>query len=77
VCISAIAEHSEIVSYPARNEVGNTESSQPGCVASHEVEVERIHVLYHPLCALSIAVIPSAVSTSFFGPNVYHFSCEI
>lgn len=43
-----------------------------------EVVIElHVHVCDHPLCAASVAVVPSAETTSLLWPDVNHLSGEV
>ena len=43
-------------------------------IVSEHVIVLQLEVFYHPFCALSVAVVPGAETTSLLWPQVDHLS---
>ena len=73
----AVGEHTEVVCHPDSNEVGNAVSLDPLSIPTEVVEIQHVHVFNHPFHALSIVIVPGAVASSFLGPDINHFSCEV
>jgi len=68
-----VGEHAQIVSYPQCNEVAGAIATDPSPIASQHVVILHVYILNEPFHALSIVIVPCAVATSFFRPDVYHF----
>jgi len=77
VGLVAVTEHAQVISHPERHCVAEPVALQPRRVPRHVVEVELVHVFYHPLSTLAVGVVPGAVASTFFRPNVYHLSSEV
>ena len=73
----AITHHTKGICHPEPNKVLKTISLLPHSHASEIVVVLDFHILDHPLEALSVGVVPSAETTSFFWPEINHLSCHI
>jgi hypothetical protein len=72
-----VGHHTKTVGHPESNIVVKTVSFKPSRVTSEAVEELDFHILYHPLKALSVIVIPSAETSSFLGPEIYHFPGQV
>ena len=69
-----VIHHAETVSGPQGNEINSSIPSNPLCVVCHVIISVHIHVLNHPLKASSVVVIPSAIASSLFWPQVDHLA---
>ena len=68
-----VALHTEAVCKPQCNVVGDTIFFHPVSISSHVVITVCFHVMEHPSSGLSVAVVPCAETSTFFGPKVDHF----
>ena len=74
VSLVTVGHHTKAVCHPEAEEVLGTVSSLPCSHSSEVVEVLEFHIMKHPVEALSIAIIPCAETSSFFGPQVDHLT---
>jgi len=60
------------VCHPEGANVQESIASHPFPVIGQVVNTVGIHILDHPLCALAVVVVPRAMATTLFGPQVDH-----
>ena len=77
VGLVTVAHHAEGVGNPESTEVDGTIAAYPSPVSGQIVVIHHVHVLHHPLHALSVVIVPSAVTTALLGPQVDHLTSEI
>ena len=69
-----VAHHAEVVCCPDCGEVNKSIAAHPLPVIGHEVVTKEVHVLDLPSEALLVAIVPCAVTSTFFWPDVDHLS---
>ena len=77
VGLVTVAHHAEGVGDPESTEVDGTIAAYPSPVSRQIVVIHHVHVLDHPLHALSVVIVPSAVTTALFRPQIDHLSSEL
>ena len=77
VAFVRVGHHAEVVCDPNSTEVDETVSAHPLPVTCQEVEAMNVHVVDHPLEALSVVIVPGAVTTTLLGPQIDHLSCVV
>lgn len=73
----AVAHHTERVRHPECSEVDSAITTHPTPVAGQVVVGEHVHVLDHPLEALTVVIVPGAVTTALLRPEVDHLAGEV
>ena len=70
----AIGHHAKTVGHPEASQIVESVATDPGPVVRQVVESMEVHILHHPLHALTVVVVEGAVTATLFRPEVDHLT---